>query len=184
MVSGKRAMLGIAAVVALAGTGLTASSLLQLGGSGTAQPIAYPHDLHAGPVNQIPCMYCHSTADRSVDAGIPSVQVCAGCHILASGTIPPAQATASFRPDSTEIRKLVQYWREQQPIPWVRIYDLPDHAHFPHMRHVNANVQCQECHGPVETMRVVEQFPSMQMGWCIDCPRQRAVRTDCIVCHY
>jgi hypothetical protein len=184
MVNGRRAVLGVAGVIALAGTGITAATLAQFGGGGTEQPIAFPHDLHAGQVNQIPCMYCHYSADRSVDAGIPPVQVCAGCHVTAAGVMPPAQATAAFRGDSTEIRKLVAYWREQQPIPWVRIYDLPDHAHFPHMRHVNAGVQCQECHGPVETMRVVEQFASLQMGWCIDCHRQRQVRTDCFICHY
>jgi hypothetical protein len=182
VVSARRAVLGIAGVIALAGSSMTAASLLQLGGD-TAQPIAFPHDLHAG-VNQIPCMYCHTSADRSVDAGIPSVQVCAGCHVLAAGTIPPAQATAAFRADSAEIQKLVAYWREQRPIPWVRIYDLPDHVHFPHMRHVNAGVQCQECHGPVQEMRVIEKFASLQMGWCIQCHEQREVRTDCFVCHY
>jgi hypothetical protein len=183
MVSTRRAMLGIAGAIVFAGTGITAASLKQFGGGGTEQPIAFPHDLHAG-TNQIPCMYCHSSADRSVDAGIPAVQVCAGCHVTAITTIPPEQATATFRGDSTEIRKLVAYWREQRPIPWVRIYDLPDHVHFPHMRHVNAGVECQECHGPVQEMRVVEQYSSLQMGWCLECHRQREVRIDCFICHY
>lgn len=183
MLSARRAMFGIAGVVVLAGTGITAASVAQFGGGGPEQPIAFPHDLHAG-TNQIPCMYCHSSADRSVSAGIPALQVCAGCHITAAGVIPAAQAQAAFRADSTEIRKLVAYWREQTPIPWVRIHRLPDHARFPHMRHVNAGVQCQECHGPVQEMRVVEQFASLQMGWCINCHRQREVRTDCFVCHY
>ena len=156
---------------------------------GIEQPIAFPHDVHAG-TNQIPCMYCHTSADRSVDAGIPAVQVCAGCHI--PGGVPMIAA------DSPGVKLLAQYWREQKPIPWKRIYDLPDHAHFPHMRHVNADVQCQECHGPVETMSEIEVWDggtanrrygvakpnTLQMGWCVDCHRERQVRTDCFVCHY
>ncbi len=139
------------------------------------QPIAFPHDLHAGG-NQMPCMYCHYSADRSQDAGIPPVQLCAGCHAPAGALL--------FRQQSPELAKLLTYWTEQRPIPWNRIYKLADHAHFPHMRHVNAGVQCQECHGPVETMREVVQWSSLRMGWCIECHRQREVRIDCAVCHY
>jgi hypothetical protein len=142
---------------------------------GIEQPIAFPHDVHAG-TNQIPCMYCHASADRSRAAGIPAVQVCAGCHI--PGGQPLIQA------DHPEVRKLIAYWQQQQPIPWARIYDLPDHAHFPHHRHVNAGVQCQECHGPVEQMAEIEKYSSLRMGWCIQCHRERGARTDCFVCHY
>jgi hypothetical protein len=161
-----------------------------LSGGGLEQPIAFAHDVHAG-TNQIPCMYCHSTADRSVDAGIPSVQVCAGCHIPGGNPL-----IGAGRP---EIDKLVAYWQEQRPIPWERIYKVPDHVRFPHMRHVAADIQCQECHGPVETMAEIEIYRAtsgrsrygglvrprtMQMGWCIDCHREREARTDCFVCHY
>lgn len=139
------------------------------------QPIAFPHDLHAG-TGQMPCLYCHYSADRSQDAGIPPVQVCTGCHAPAGGLL--------FRADRPELQKLAQYWNEGRPIPWNRIYKLPDHAHFPHMRHVNAGLECQECHGPVETMREVVQWSSLRMGWCVECHRQREVRTDCFVCHY
>jgi hypothetical protein len=139
------------------------------------QPIAFPHDIHAG-TNQIPCMYCHNTADRSRAAGIPSVQVCAGCHIPGGQPL-----VAADRPG---VRQLVAYWQQQRPIPWVRIYDLPDHAHFPHNRHVNAGLECQQCHGPVETMAEIEKYSSLRMGWCVDCHRERGARTDCFVCHY
>jgi hypothetical protein len=86
--------------------------------------------------------------------------------------------------DKPEVQKLIAYWREQRPIPWVRIYRVPDHAHFPHMRHIHAGIECQECHGPVETMKEIEKYSSLQMGWCIACHREREVRTDCFVCHY
>ncbi|HET7321246.1 MAG TPA: cytochrome c3 family protein [Longimicrobiaceae bacterium] len=144
------------------------------------QPIYFMHTVHAGQ-NKIPCMYCHYTADRSVDAGIPSVRVCVGCHVPGSAITPPAQATLAFpgknRPEqgdtlyNTEAKKLLSYWQRQEPIPWVRIHKLPEHVKFPHMMHVNAGLKCQTCHGPVQDMKRVYQFASLQMGWCVDCHR-------------
>ena len=144
-------------------------------GSTIEQPIAFPHDKHAGTA-QIPCEYCHYSADRSKDAGIPSMQTCAGCHI------PGGQPMV--RADSAGVKQLVAYWREQKAIPWARIYDLPDHVQFPHMRHVKAGLECQECHGPVETMAEIRLNQPLRMGWCINCHEQKKVRQDCFVCHY
>lgn len=143
---------------------------------GPDQPIAFYHSVHAGQ-NQMPCMYCHTSADRSVDAGIPSVQLCVGCHVPGSAIQPPENAQLAF-PAATrdsvwnrEANKLVDYWKRQESIPWVRIHDLPDHAKFPHYSHVNVGLQCQTCHGPVQEMEKVYQFSSLRMGWCIDCHR-------------
>jgi hypothetical protein len=140
------------------------------------QPIAFYHSVHAGE-NQIPCMYCHTSADRSVDAGIPAVALCVGCHVPGSAVQPPENAQLAF-PAATrdsvwnrEATKLVDYWRRQEAIPWVRIHDLPDHAKFPHDVHVTVGLQCQTCHGPVQEMEKVYQFSSLRMGWCIDCHR-------------
>ena len=88
------------------------------------------------------------------------------------------------RADRPGVKQLVSYWQNKQAIPWVRIHDLPDHAHFPHMRHIKAGLQCQECHGAVETMAKVEKVASLRMGWCLDCHKQKKARIDCAVCHY
>ncbi|MFW5947711.1 MAG: cytochrome c3 family protein [Gemmatimonadota bacterium] len=168
----KRGILILLAVVVAAG----AIALLDAGGETPQQPIAFPHDIHSG-TNQIPCMYCHSSADRSVDAGLPSMEVCAGCHI--PGGVPTVAA------DSPDVRVLTSYWNQRRIIPWVRIHDLPDHAHFPHMLHVNAeDLECQECHGQVEAMAEIRLQQDLNMGWCLECHRDREVRTDCTVCHY
>ena len=169
-------VLGVVAALAVAVAAYYAVMRGPLGGSqGPEQPIAFPHDLHAG-TNKIPCMYCHTSADRSVDAGIPSVQVCAGCHL--PGGVPMVRA------DAPGVKQLATYWQQQRPIPWVRIYDLPDHVHFPHLRHVKAGLACQQCHGPVETMKEVYQYSSLRMGWCLECHQKRKARIDCTVCHY
>ena len=66
---------------------------------------------------------------------------------------------------------------EQKPIKWVRIHNLPDHAYFNHAQHVVAGgLECQDCHGPIEEMDVVEQHSELTMGWCIDCHRQTEVQ--------
>jgi len=37
------------------------------------------------------------------------------------------------------------------------------------MRHVNAGVTCQTCHGQIQEMYQVYQYASLNMGWCINC---------------
>jgi len=142
----------------------------------TVQPIAFPHNIHAGDF-QIDCQYCHFSAERSVDAGIPSVAACMGCHTVIQG-----------RNNPEEVQKLREYWQRGESIPWVRIYKVPDHVKFPHMRHVAAdagNFQCQECHGTVEEIQVIQEVAQpLKMGWCVDCHRQNDASVDCTVCHY
>jgi hypothetical protein len=75
-------------------------------------------------------------------------------------------------------------------VPWVEVYWLPDHVKFNHKRHVKAGIRCQDCHGPVEKMKVVYQYPSLKMGWCVECHRQRLkdpkfpASMDCLTCHH
>jgi hypothetical protein len=121
------------------------------------QPIPFSHKLHAGD-NKIACLYCHSSAEKSQHASIPPVGLCMNCH-------------KQVKTDSPWIQKLTQAYNNGEPIEWVRIHELPDHAHFPHLRHVNAGVSCQTCHGPIETMEKVYQAAPLTMGWCIDCHR-------------
>jgi hypothetical protein len=146
--------------------------------AGPDQPIAFYHTVHAGD-NQIPCMYCHYSADRSFSAGIPSVQQCVGCHVPGSGMPTHERATAQLGFPTAdrdtlwraEAEKLLGYWQRGEGIPWVRIHKLPEHARFPHYVHVNVGLECQTCHGPVQEMEKVYQFSSLRMGWCIDCHR-------------
>ena len=139
----------------------------------TVQPIAFPHDIHAGQYG-IDCQYCHYSAERSVDAGMPPVSSCMGCHQVVQGQNNPQ-----------EVAKLREFWQDREPIPWVRVYKLADHAHFPHMRHVNAGVACETCHGQVQEMGVVEAVNQpLDMGWCVRCHRDQGASIDCTTCHY
>ncbi len=62
-------------------------------------------------------------------------------------------------------------------IEWIRLHNLPDHVYFNHAQHVTVGkVECQQCHGPVEKMEVVQQYAPLSMGWCINCHRQTEVQ--------
>jgi hypothetical protein len=80
---------------------------------------------------------------------------------------------------------LVSYWETKEPIPWIKVHDLPDFVHFTHKRHVQADIECQTCHGPVETMDVVSREAPVKMGLCLACHRENEVEhgTDCWTCH-
>jgi hypothetical protein len=140
-------------------------------GTSPVQPIAFSHRIHAGD-NQIPCLYCHVQARRSISAGVPSVNKCMGCHT----------EVAADRP---QIRLLATYWESKEPIPWIKVHDLPDFVHFTHKRHVAAGIECQTCHGPIETMDVVSREAPLKMGLCLNCHRDNEVEhgTDCWTCH-
>lgn len=167
----------ILATLAVAGVAFTQSFSVSLGlQKGPRQPIAFSHKLHAGSLG-IDCLYCHYGAIKSPIANIPGESVCMGCHKIAVA-------------DRPEIQKLTGYFNRGEAPPWVEVYKLPQHVKFNHKRHVFAGVQCTDCHGPVQTMDVMVQYPSLKMGWCVSCHRQRAndkqfpASMDCLICHH
>lgn len=153
------------------------------------QPIHYSHKIHAGD-NGIDCKFCHSSARVSKTAGIPSLNVCMNCHIniseVAESTATPEHSKAFY---DAEIQKLYQavgwdpatqqYTGKTQPVKWVRIHNLPDFAYFNHSQHVTvAGIECQTCHGPVETYEYMKQYAPLTMAWCVDCHRQTEVKME------
>jgi c(7)-type cytochrome triheme protein len=140
------------------------------------QPINFPHPRHVQTLG-MNCLYCHFAANKSPDPGMPAVGTCMGCHQVVLANTSP------------EIKKLATYYYKEQPVPWVRIHKVPEYVRFPHMRHVNAGVTCQDCHGQVQEMSRVYQANSLNMGWCLNChignykPAFKA-RYDCSTCHY
>ncbi|MCE6988786.1 c-type cytochrome [Dyadobacter sp. CY323] len=128
------------------------------------QPISFSHKLHAGEY-KIDCNYCHTGVNRGKSAHIPSANICMNCH----GVI---------KKESPEIQKIYTSIENNQPIEWVRVHNLPDLAYFNHAQHVNVGgLECQNCHGDVEKMEVIQQRSSLTMGWCIDCHRKTEVNT-------
>ena len=153
------------------------------------QPIHYSHRIHAGS-NGINCNYCHSAARVGKHSNIPSLNVCMNCHkniAEVSDTTATADYSKSFY--DGEIQKLYKavgwdqstqsYTGKTQPVKWVRIHNLPDFVYFNHSQHVTvAGIECQTCHGPVQTYEIMKQFSPLTMGWCIDCHRKTDVKME------
>jgi hypothetical protein len=124
------------------------------------QPVPFYHKHHVGGMG-IDCRYCHTAVETSATAGIPPTQTCMNCHSLIfkdSPTLEPVRAS----------------WRTGEPIPWVRVHDLPDFVYFNHSAHVNKGVGCTTCHGPIDQMPLVFQASTLLMQWCVDCHRNPA----------
>ena len=136
------------------------------GFSNIEQPINFSHERHVQK-NGMACEYCHSSARNSINAGIPPVRTCIGCHIIVKGQTPEQQQ---------EIAKVQKYWDDKEPIPWKKIHDLPDFVYFSHKKHVNVGFDCTSCHGDVTKtktpvpMELYGETP-LSMGWCMSCHR-------------
>ena len=143
------------------------------------QPIKFSHQLHAG-INKIDCQYCHSGAYKSKNASIPSLNVCMNCHNYVQAT---EKYNGQISPEIQKIYKALDYNPDtkvygpnQKPVEWIRIHNLQDFAYFNHSQHVKvAGIQCQKCHGPIQTMSEVYQYSPLTMKWCINCHRETEI---------
>jgi mono/diheme cytochrome c family protein len=166
--------------------------LMQVGvdqGYEPIQPIHYSHRIHAGD-NEINCKYCHSSARVSKHSGIPSLNVCMNCHKniaeVAESTATPEYSKAFYDEQIQKLYKAVgwdqttqSYTGKTEPVKWVRIHNLPDFVYFNHSQHVTVGkIECQTCHGPVETYEIQKQFAPLTMGWCINCHRKTEVKME------
>jgi hypothetical protein len=155
--------LSIVAVVAFLGLLGGAVGMLHVSGYNTNQgvtidqPIQFSHAHHVGGVG-LDCRYCHTSVEDSAFANIPPTKTCMNCHSQIWATAPILEPVrASFR-DNT-------------PLAWNRVHDLPDFVYFNHSIHVKQGVGCATCHGPVDRMPLVLQAAPLTMSWCVDCHR-------------
>lgn len=121
------------------------------------QPVPFSHKLHAGDMG-MDCRYCHNTVERAAHAAIPASQTCMNCHSL-------------VKTDSPKLKLIRDSYTTDEPIPWVRVHQLPDYAFFDHRPHLAAGVGCSSCHGRIDQMTIVEMAKPLSMGWCLDCHR-------------
>jgi len=143
------------------------------------QPVQFPHNLHVRLGVQ--CLYCHPGALRGPSPGIPTETKCWGCH-----------QQMEITKTSEKLKPLVEAVSENKPIVWIPVAQVPDFVHFVHRPHIAAGLNCENCHGDVSKMTVYQNPQVMNMGWCLNCHRQKAKDkpeltsklTDCSTCHY
>lgn len=133
------------------------------------QPIPFSHARHAGEF-KIPCQYCHSAAGKSRHATVPSMDTCMNCHQV-------------VKPESPHIQKLKKLYEDGKSFEWVKVHDLPDHVLFNHQRHIAQGVPCETCHGKIQDMARITQEMQLNMGFCVNCHRERGAPVTCETCH-
>lgn len=135
-----------------------------------AQPVPFSHHVHVTTKN-LNCFFCHPYATRSSNAGIPPVQKCLLCHKVIASRFSP-------------IAKVVQYGAENKPIPWQRVYVVPDFVRFSHQAHLTKRFDCGVCHGNVAQMDRVGLAQKIDMNWCVTCHWRNKGPDSCYTCHY
>jgi hypothetical protein len=121
------------------------------------QPVQFSHRHHVKD-DGIDCRYCHTSVETSPFAGIPPTKTCMNCHSQIWAQAPILEPIrASFR--------------EDRPVRWIRVHDLPDFVYFNHSIHVKKGMGCETCHGRIDQMPLTRQQNSLQMEWCTNCHR-------------
>jgi menaquinone reductase, multiheme cytochrome c subunit len=150
----------IAALGALALGGYLAQPRVIETGYQPQQPVPYSHRLHAGNLG-MDCFYCHNTVYKAAWAAVPATETCMNCH-------------TKVKTQSPSLLRVRESYATGEPIPWVKVHNLPDYVYFNHQAHVTAGVSCVSCHGRVDQMVEVKQVQPLNMGWCLECHRNPA----------
>lgn len=137
--------------------------------SAPLQPLPYSHRTHVA--QGLECATCHVNPAPGKLMTFPPTALCMECH----------KTLATDRP---AIRTLADFAASGKPIPWVRVYQLPDYVFWSHTAHLKASVTCAECHGPVSERDVLARETNITtMAGCMACHDKRQVFTDCRDCH-
>lgn len=121
------------------------------------QPVPFSHQHHVRGLG-IDCRYCHTSVETSSFAGIPPTETCMNCH-------------RQIWTNADMLEPVRASYRDNVPLQWTRIHDLPDFVYFNHSIHVAKGIGCVSCHGQVNRMPLMFQEASLQMEWCLSCHR-------------
>ncbi|SVD55066.1 uncharacterized protein METZ01_LOCUS407920 [marine metagenome] len=153
-------------IIAVIGvTGLLFSILLNINridyvsevGVAIDQPVPFSHKHHVEAIG-IDCRYCHTSVEESAFAGIPPVETCMTCHSL-------------IWTEAPNLEPIRTAWRDEKPLQWNRVHDLPDFVYFRHNIHIAKGIGCTSCHGAINEMPLVWVENALNMEWCLDCHR-------------
>jgi hypothetical protein len=163
-------IVGAAVVIAVLAVAVVGLVITQ---AAPSQPFPYTHAPHIA--KGIPCLYCHSGAYRGQSAGLPTKAKCLGCH-------------NNIKAETDLLKQLEQYANTHDQFEWVPVALLPDFVYFSHQPHINAHLDCINCHGDVSKMTAAKPQRYWDMGWCLSChkalaPDKFIKLSDCANCH-
>ena len=151
------AVLGLVAAIGAALPVIQRSDFVTTANTFREQPVQFSHQHHVGGIG-IDCRYCHTSVEVSSSAGIPPTKTCINCHSQIWSTSPYLEPVRSS-------------FRDDKPLKWLRVHDLPDFVYFNHSIHVKKGMGCETCHGRVDKMPLMRQQNTLQMEWCLNCHR-------------
>jgi hypothetical protein len=122
-----------------------------------SQPVPFSHEHHVAEAG-IDCRYCHTSVEQTSFAGIPPTQTCMNCH-------------TQLWTESPMLEPVRASYRDDKPIVWNRLHDVPDFAFFYHNIHVQRGVACTTCHGQLAEMPLTWKTSTLYMEWCLECHR-------------
>ena len=137
--------------------------------TGPKQPIPFNHALHVTKLKQA-CETCHANPDPGEMVDMPDTPQCLQCH-------------SSLTPKTQAEQKLIAFGKQNRPIDWVRVYQIPTFVRFDHRQHSQAGAKCQNCHGDVAQRVSLRKEADLSMGACISCHQQSHASIECGSCH-
>ena len=81
------------------------------------------------------------------------------------------------------IQKLAAFADRKEPVPWVRVYQIPGYVFFSHKEHLATGATCETCHGRVPERERLFRETDISMGGCMNCHRANRASLDCTFCH-
>jgi hypothetical protein len=133
------------------------------------QPIPYSHKKHLA--QGLNCKDCHTNPEPGKLMTFPGTDKCMLCH-------------AALAKDKPSIKKLAEYAKSKQAVPWVRVYTVLPGVAWDHRVHLGAGVKCETCHGQVRELEAMSEVTSVTtMYSCLHCHEMNQAKTACDTCH-
>jgi len=147
-------LIGALALFSLAAYGISESQ------KSPPQPLEFRHDVHL--TRGVQCLYCHPGALRGPSPGLPTITKCWGCH-----------QQLEITKTSERLEPMLKAIEDGTNFVWIPVAQVPDFVHFTHRPHIAAGVNCEDCHGDVSKMEIYENPQVLNMGWCLNCHKNR-----------
>ncbi len=133
------------------------------------QPLPFSHKTHVS--RGLRCQMCHTNPEPGAQMTFPASATCMGCH-------------TTVAKDRPAIVKLTEMAGSNQPIPWVRVYQVLPGVTWTHRKHLQAGMPCAQCHGNAGEMDAMSAVTAVTgMSSCIGCHQAQKASTACTTCH-
>jgi hypothetical protein len=133
-------------------------------------PPGFSHRQHTLAV-QLPCTDCHGGAVSGDAAGMPTLELCRGCH---------AEADEVDLPPGARFEEILG----GAPARWAsHASRFPADVRFSHSTHAGAGLACERCHGDVTALAADGAPRRIDKPECLACHEESRVEERCATCH-